>query len=57
MKRRRLRIKIANGRLYVGGRRLHHGATGVLLALIGIGLVLHDLDDAPWFPTLEWADR
>lgn len=35
-------------RLYVAGRRWHHGRTGLLLTAIGLGLVLHDFKDRPW---------
>jgi hypothetical protein len=37
-------------RLWVGGQRVHHGATGVLLAALGAVLVAHDWKDRPvWF--------
>jgi hypothetical protein len=37
-------------RLWVGGQRVHHGATGVLLAAVGAVLVAHDWKDRPvWF--------
>jgi hypothetical protein len=38
-------------RMYVGGRRLHHGLTGVALATIGIVLMWDDRHDAPWYPS------
>lgn len=38
----------AGSRLYIAGRRLHHGLAGQLLALIGLGLMLHDRRDYPW---------
>jgi hypothetical protein len=37
-------------RLWVGGQRVHHGATGVLLAALGAALVAHDWKDrVVWF--------
>jgi hypothetical protein len=37
-------------RLWVGGQRVHHGATGILLAALGAVLVAHDWKDRPiWF--------
>jgi hypothetical protein len=37
-------------RLWLGGQRVHHGATGVLLAALGAVLVAHDWKDRPeWF--------
>lgn len=37
-------------RIWVAGRRLHHGATGIALAAAGIVLVAHDWKDrAVWF--------
>ena len=37
-------------RLWVGGQRMHHGTAGVLLALTGTVLMLHDWKDRPmWF--------
>lgn len=35
-------------RVYVAGYRLHHGAVGFALALLGVGLMLHDWKDRPW---------
>jgi hypothetical protein len=47
-------------RVYVAGRRLHHGATGCglaiagatthrrLVAALGLALVVHDVRDFPW---------
>jgi hypothetical protein len=40
----------AKRRLWVGGQRVHHGATGLLLAALGAVLVAHDWKDRPmWF--------
>jgi hypothetical protein len=37
-------------RVWIGGQRVHHGATGVLLAALGAVLVAHDWKDRPsWF--------
>lgn len=37
-------------RLWVGGQRMHHGLTGVLLAVTGTVLMLHDWKDrSMWF--------
>jgi hypothetical protein len=37
-------------RLWIGGQRVHHGATGILLAAVGAALVAHDWRDRPvWF--------
>ena len=37
-------------RLWIGGQRVHHGLTGVLLAATGAVLMLHDRRDAAlWF--------
>ena len=37
-------------RLWLGGQRVHHGATGLLLAAVGVALVAHDWKDRPiWF--------
>jgi hypothetical protein len=38
-----------NGRrVYVAGRRIHHGLAGVALALVGLALAYHDRRDYPW---------
>ena len=40
----------ARRRVWVGGQRVHHGLTGVLLALAGTVLMAHDWSDRPfWF--------
>ena len=37
-------------RVWVGGRRLHHGLTGLFLAGAGLALMAHDWRDrAAWF--------
>ena len=37
-------------RLWIGGQRVHHGMTGVLVAAAGLALMLHDWKDRPfWF--------
>ena len=40
----------AKRRLWVGGQRMHHGVTGVVLAVTGTVLILHDWKDRSiWF--------
>jgi hypothetical protein len=41
-------------RLYVFGARVHHGAVGVALSVIGLALVIHDRADFP-FPLRDRA--
>ena len=37
-------------RVWIGGQRMHHGATGIALGLAGILLVAHDWKDrSVWF--------
>jgi hypothetical protein len=37
-------------RVWIGGQRVHHGATGALLAVLGTALMAHDWKDRPvWF--------
>jgi hypothetical protein len=37
-------------RVWICGQRVHHGATGILLAALGAALVAHDWKDRPvWF--------
>jgi hypothetical protein len=37
-------------RVWIAGQRVHHGATGVILALLGTVLMAHDRKDYPmWF--------
>jgi hypothetical protein len=35
-------------RLYIYGRRVHHGLVGAILAALGLGLLAHDWRDRPW---------
>jgi hypothetical protein len=35
-------------RIYILNRHLHHGRTGQLLFLVGLGLVIHDRRDFPF---------
>lgn len=35
-------------RLYVRGRRVHHGLTGLVMALFGAALLFHDRRDFPF---------
>lgn len=37
-----------NRRVYICGRRLHHGRVGLLLAAAGVALMLDDFPDFPW---------
>ena len=40
----------ARRRLWIGGQRCHHGATGALLTVLGAVLMLHDRRDRRvWF--------
>jgi hypothetical protein len=39
-------------RVYVFGRRVHHGRTGICLTLVGLAMVAHDRKDFPW-PTVD----
>jgi hypothetical protein len=44
-------------RLWIRGQRCHHGATGALLATLGLVLMAHDWKDrAIWF-TRGWQDE
>jgi hypothetical protein len=37
-------------RVWIGGQRVHHGLTGLMLAALGAALVAHDWKDRPvWF--------
>jgi hypothetical protein len=43
-------LDLARKRLWVCGQRVHHGMSGVLLAVTGTALMLHDWKDRPlWF--------
>ena len=47
---RLLGFDLEQRRLWVAGQRLHHGATGIALALAGIVLTAHDWKDRSlWF--------
>jgi hypothetical protein len=37
-------------RVFVFGRRSHHGLAGVALLVIGVALIIHDRHDWPWIP-------
>lgn len=37
-------------RVYFFGRHLHHGFDGLIMIVIGLALVIHDLNDWPFFP-------
>ena len=41
---------LAQRRLWILGQRVHHGPTGLVLAVLGAALVAHDWKDRPvWF--------
>jgi hypothetical protein len=45
-----VRLDLARRRVWICGQRVHHGATGILLAAFGAALVAHDWKDRPvWF--------
>jgi hypothetical protein len=45
-----LRYDKQRRRLWIAGQRCHHGATGALMALAGLVLMLHDRHDfTHWF--------
>jgi hypothetical protein len=45
-----LRYDARRRRLWVGGQRVHHGMTGVLLLAAGAALIVHDWKDRSfWF--------
>lgn len=39
---------VGNRRIYIRGRRIHHGLTGAVLVLIGVVFMLDDWADRPW---------
>jgi hypothetical protein len=43
---------MAGPRVYLRGRRVHHGLFGALLTLAGAALCWHDRRDWPW-PTID----
>ncbi|MGH3139418.1 MAG: hypothetical protein ACRDQE_06765 [Gaiellales bacterium] len=40
-------------RMYVFGRRLHHGLTGAVFVAVGVGLMWHDRADRWWRAAVE----
>jgi hypothetical protein len=43
-------LDLERRRVWVGGRRVHHGLTGLAFALAGLALMAHDWKDRPlWF--------
>ncbi len=40
-------------RMYVFGRRLHHGLTGAIFVAVGVGLMWHDRADRWWRATID----
>ena len=43
-------VRVSSRRVYLQGWRLHHGAFGILLAVLGTLLAYHDRRDAGlWF--------
>ncbi len=40
-------------RMYVFGRRLHHGLTGAVFVAVGVGLMWHDRADRWWRATAD----
>lgn len=43
-----LKIDKHNLRVYLAGRRVHHGLLGCFLVGLGATLVVHDRHDFPW---------
>jgi hypothetical protein len=35
-------------RVWVLGKRIHHGAVGAIMTVTGIALMKHDIKDFPW---------
>lgn len=35
-------------RLWICGKRIHHGLAGAAMTAAGVLLMVHDLKDAPW---------
>jgi hypothetical protein len=50
--RKPLHFDAAKRRLWIRGQRCHHGATGALLAGVGVVLMLHD-----WRDRTKWFSR
>ena len=40
-------------RMYLFGRRLHHGLTGAVFVAVGMGLMWHDRADRWWRATVR----
>jgi hypothetical protein len=40
---------IRDRRVYVAGRRVHHGLAGLVAILVGMAAVVHDWRDRPWW--------
>jgi len=40
-------------RLYLFGRRVHHGSFGLSLIVLGARLIAADWRDRPWWPSKE----
>lgn len=39
---------VRNRKVYLLGRRIHHGRVGALLAAVGVVLMVDDILDFPW---------
>mgnify|MGYP001565155670 CR=1 FL=1 len=48
-----MRIDKQRKRFYLAGYRLHHGFTGLAIAIFGAALMLHDWADRFWCPRRE----
>ena len=44
-------------RMYLFGRRVHHGLTGAVFVAVGLGLMWHDRADRWWRATVERPRR
>jgi hypothetical protein len=44
-------------RMYLFGRRVHHGLTGAVFVAVGLGLMWHDRADRWWRATVERPGR
>jgi hypothetical protein len=44
-------------RLWIRGQRCHHGATGALLASLGLMLMVHDWKDRTRWFAKGWQDQ
>ena len=43
-----LRINMDVRRVWILGKRIHHGAVGAVMTIAGIALMAHDIKDFPW---------